>query len=654
MTRYDDTIDIDEDREVPFSEESNDTNNQKPLFDFNEREKYDSDLNHAINHVTRNGKIPYAIGIVTGLAIDMIAVVSHAFRVVINNVIFGGHEHFDFARAKMEATGYKRLNNATVQQKENKEKEETQKKQSTKDKANPEEKHKYEEEKNNDNSETKVPKEKDIFKQVQIYIQQMTSEEVNEIVDVLLNSDDVCNIFKEVGLHCINEHDSSNIFLFSDRQKMNVDKIPCIDKRSFLLGNTKDLAAALSIYKTEMRLTSTHPEKAALWQPSVIDPDIKAVAMQTKILELLNRGIYEKSDLKEQVKIVGTDILTEENRHYKLDFIYGEKPRTTKLFISGNEYGTIDLTKSSEEIKKIVSESLSKQIDKDKTLTKQLGNIHYQKISETSVNVTIQGKTKEFTLNEEKDMIKLKEFLNESGINPKEAEIKAMLITLETNPILQKTQDEYGFEIHPFSNRHMESGDLYINTGEMPPKIQMYEVKAIGGYARECHTDIISVHEYTDRADYSECIIDNAIEILNREKKISTLDDMIQPKEKNSYKRYEPNLQDGKIAQEHLKQSCILKGEDNSKFVFIEKQTNEQTQENPKVHEENSQLNTNENKETAFTEDVLKNQDETMFWGFSLSEEEIAAYQQSCKSEELSNNSKEVEIPDKEADELEL
>lgn len=505
---------------------------------------------------------------VSGLFIAA-AVVGHTFYVFGRNLIFGEHHHLNFAKAVQTAKGQINLNNeAEKLKKEGKENPNAESSRTERDHGKEEQDKKKEQEQNGIRFTKEHRKE--------MYEVLKDPNSCNDYINTILNSQEIQQIFGEIGIHPVNMENGKKIYLFSEHTAMDMDKISFMHKADFLFGKAEELASAIYHY--------ADPKTEEKRMESVFS----AMLAQAKINDMIFESEYNKLADKDGITLATSDFITKD--HYAEDIVLtaGTKEKTFNLEIGGKQIQTFSLEKPIGETVAEISKAFEAYHEKEKQITHTINDITFQKTGAESVRVSIGTQEHCFAIHEENDLKQIKTFLMEAGMEEKTAEANAMVIGTATNPIIEKSLDEFGFETNPFTGNKLETGDLYINNKNMPPKIEVYKIDIVNGKFRENNDFLADIDDYNDGKNY-EKTVDRITEQLNVEKPENALDDLVQPKPTVGYRNmYEnPLCSNGEKAYKTLQERCVLSGEDASRFQFKVKEGERSNEKRDKSRDRN-------------------------------------------------------------------
>lgn len=452
------------------------------FFGLGDSSEYDNTADYVMNHVMNNG----IFGTLKGVFISVAAVASHALHVVINNVIFGGAEHFNFKRAIAEAKGHDKIAKETKDLKaEQKQKKETKEKTAEKDygEKNPDKEQENNEEKKAVHEAPKFLQDLNTISTPEVgeYIKEMETN-IAHIIDNPAELDDVLTvafqyanmkpIFDEFNIVPCIDHESDRILLFQKDRENDLNHIPYIKKADLLNGNAQALGAALNKQDSKDDRNSSMLAAA------------KAVILSAKI----KNEIYSEplSDARKSMNDKNNDFIVlsyaitdcPNNTAGLLYTVLDQRQESVQLYYKNNYIGTIDLLTPHDVVADKIYE---KMIAIDNTLEKNeymIGdNISFSKASKETVSIVVNGDAKEFPLTQEYDMKAIAEFISEKCPDKADtARIDAMIIGAKMNPYMEKYTDEYGYPQNPFTEKVIERGDLILTQKDGMTSISMYDI----------------------------------------------------------------------------------------------------------------------------------------------------------------------------------
>lgn len=405
-------------------------------------------------------------------------------------------------------------------------------------------------------------------------------DNLNLIINELLSQPTIKSVFSELHLTPVSNPDRDEIYLFSDNQEMDIQKIPTLKKDALLFGNASHLTSA--IYASQELSESAFVECAA-------KALIAAVRIKSEIFSRDFNDMRNLLTLENPERYVIANTICETGKEYGIMYAtLSYKENYVDLYYKDSFVASVNITEPIEhslyEIRQQVTE-----IDKEKSgmVYQFADDISFYRKENSILALTIHGVSKDFPITEEFDLKTVADYIKEQcPERSKIADIDAMLMGITVNPYMNRSIDEAEIEMNPFTNQQKYTSDFVIGhkNGLHYISEQQLEESSLGkGYRQE---PIVCVQPYGTPMDFEklEDVVINyrqehPVEEHNEEFLIknSIADFLNQTTIQKDIES--PAVKQGYSVWKRLEEGCILDGTDISKFRFIE---NPEMEKNPR------------------------------------------------------------------------
>lgn len=551
--------------------------NVKSFFGLKNQEEYNNTQDNVVNNVMQNG----VWGVVSGFLISTFAVASHIINVVIRNIMFGEAVHLNFSKAIHDAMAQQGLKGKTNELKKERKNEKNEKYERDRseekqvDPAKKEEVHKSKE-KCKENCTEGIENILNLCK------------EDPEQMDVMLNSIIHCQNMeefqKEFGVELFIDSNSDRVYVLNKDKENNLSNLPYVHKNDLLEGNAQALGA---VFYDKDRSDGRDPSLAAAIDGAVFAAKFKNEAFSGILAEMRENISIEKS-------FIMSHLITEsQNRTAGLMYAtLSQANESIDIYYKSKLAGTIDLTESYEKISDKLYQQIA-EIDEAKERYSIGDQLSFQKNLPDTVVVKINETEKEFVLKEQQDLKPIADFIAEACPDKAdEATVDALLIGAKMNPYMDKTIDENGYQLNPFTGEPVDKGDLILTTDkDFLPHISEYNIEItssvgmVGGSVEKIipitSVNLISVKN--DLLTVKEELLNHMEVMKSREipEQLVAINSIVFDKvEKYVPKPMETLLVgDGKNIYEQLKENSLFDGKDLEDYNI--KQEEEEYEEPP-------------------------------------------------------------------------